>query len=179
MKTLAMLAGTVALAVVAADTLAADTAGTARLNKLLADARAEAVELKADATDMDAFTKSNLSWGTYATQLTMIKEHVNNAGKILAQLQQAKSAGEPWQQTAIDRIAPLLKEMADNTEATIQHLNENQNRVHLPEFRDYVRANYEVAVQLEALITDFIDYGNAKQALEELGSKLELNKTSR
>ena len=44
----------------------------------------------------------------------MVKGHVNNTGKLLAKLKDAEATGSPWQQTAIKRIEPLLKEMADN-----------------------------------------------------------------
>jgi len=68
-----------------------------------------------------------------------------------------------------------LKELADNTTTTITHLGDNKTKVHLPEFKDYVKANYELATDLEALIRDFVDYGNAKEKFEGLGSKLEVS----
>jgi hypothetical protein len=55
---------------------------------------------------------------------------------LLAKLRDARGAGSAWQQTAIKRIEPLLKELAANTEITIKYLNENQNKVHFKEFRD-------------------------------------------
>jgi hypothetical protein len=154
-------------------TKAAESGDSAEINKLLADSRAEAVELKADSESMESFTRSALNWGSYASQLEMIKGHVNKAGELLAKLQNVKTTGSPWQQTAINRIAPLLKEMADNTQAAIKHLNDNQNRVHSPEFKDYVKANYELATDLEALIREFVDYSNAKEKVEGLGTRLE------
>ena len=51
--------------------------------------------------------------------------------------------------------------------------DENTNKVHSPEFKDYVKANYELATDLEALIRDFVDYGNTKEKSERLGTKLE------
>ena len=81
-----------------------------------------------------------------------------------------------WQQTAIKRIEPLLKELADNTTATINHLNDNQAKVHTPAFTDYVKANAELATDLEALIRDFVNYGSAKEKYESLGSKLEVHR---
>ena len=147
---------------------------SAEVTRLLADAKTEAVELKTDASDMEAYTRSTRSWETYAGKLVMIKGHVNNTGKLLTKLKDAEATGSPWQQTAIKRIEPLLKEMADNTEATISHLNANQGKVHFPEFTDYVKANYELATDIEALIRDFVDYGSAKEKFERLGSKLEV-----
>ena len=153
-------------------TKAAPTEDSPEITKLLADTKAEAVELKADSEGMERFTKSAMNWERYANKLDMITGHVNKAGELLAKLQNAKTTGSPWQQTAIDRIAPLMKEMADHTQTTIKYLNEHAHKVHSPELKDYVKANYELATDLEALIRDFVDYGNTKEKSERLGTKL-------
>ena len=154
---------------------AAETGDSARITELFADAKAEAVELKLDSADMEQFTYSNMTYVSYATKVAMIKGHVNNTGKLLAKMKEAEATGSPWQQTAIKRIEPLLMELAESTTATIEYLNANQQKVHFPEFKDYVRANYEIAVDLEALIRDFVNYGESKERFERLGEKLELN----
>ncbi len=148
---------------------AMQTEDSAEIHKHLADAKAEAVQLKNDAEDLNAFTASRISWQTYAHKLEMIKEHVNNTGKLLAELQADESSGSPWQQAAVKRIEPLLRELAANTTATIGHLNENQERVHMPEFRDYVQINYALAADLETMIRTFVNYGESKEKLEKLG----------
>ncbi len=145
-----------------------------QITKLLADVKTEAVELKRDAADMDSFARSKGSWESFASKIEMFKEHVNKAGKVLANLKDAEAGGSPWQQTAIGRIEPLLKELAANTEATIKHLNENQTKVHFTEFKDYVKANYEMATDLEEMIRDFVNYGETKRKFERLGEKLEV-----
>ena len=157
-----------------ATTKAAETGDSAEITRLLADAKAEAVELKHDAEDMESFTRSSLTWGSYAGKAGMIKEHVNNAGKLLAKLKDAEAEGSPWQQTAIKQIESLLKELAANTESTIKHLKENSANIHFPAFKDYVKANYELATDLEALIRDFVNYGEAKQEFERLAEKVDI-----
>jgi hypothetical protein len=144
---------------------------SANITKLLADTKAVAVQLKTDSAQMDSFTRSNLSWQGYASKLTTIKEHINNAGQLVAKLKTAESTGSPWQQTAIKQIEPLLQEMADNLTATIKHLNANQTRVHLPAFTDYVKGNYALAIDLEALVRASVDYGNDKAKFERLSSE--------
>ncbi len=153
---------------------ATEAQDSVQINKLLADAKTEAIELKRDSSDMESFSRSNASWKSFASKVTMIKEHVNNAGKVFANLKDAEAGGSPWQQTAIGRIEPLLKELAANTEATIKHLNENQTKVHFTEFKDYVKANYEMATDLEELIRDFVNYGETRRKFERLGEKLEV-----
>jgi hypothetical protein len=157
-----------------AATKAAVSGTSADTTELLADAKAEAVELKNDSADMESFVRSKSSWQSYANKIEMIKGHVNKTGELLAKLQEAETTGAPWQQEAIKRIEPALKELAANTEATIQHLNGNQTKVHFAAFRDYVKANYELATDLEAMIRDFVNYGEAKEKFERLGEKLEV-----
>lgn len=149
-------------------------ADSPEIAKLLADAKSEAYELKADSEDLDSFTKSKLTWQSHASKIEMIKDHVNASGKLLAKLKDVEALGSPWQQEAIIRIEPLLRELANNTEATIDYLNENKNKVHFQEFRDYVKANYELATDLESLIRDFVNYGETKGKFERLKSKLEV-----
>ena len=149
-------------------------ADSPEITKLLADAKAEAAELKVDSGELESFTRSTMTWAGYASKLDEIKVHVNNSGKLLRQLKSAEATGSPWQQAVIKRIEPLLKELADNTTATINHLNENQATVHMPAFTDYVKANSELATDLEAVIRDFVNYGSDKEKFESLGSKLEV-----
>jgi hypothetical protein len=153
---------------------AAEPGDPPEVTKLLADAKAEAAQLKGDAEDLDKFAKSRLSWQSHATKIDMIKEHINASGKLLAKMKDLEPVAAPWQQTAIRRIEPLLKELADNTETAIRYMNENQNRIHFQEFQDYVKANYEIALDLDSLIRDFVDYGEAKEKMERLGKKLEI-----
>jgi len=103
-----------------------------------------------------------------------MKTHINAAGKLLTQLKNAEAGGEPWQQEAIRRIEPLLREMADNTTTTIKYLDANKNKVHMQEFKDLVESNLDIAKNLEGLIRDFVNFGNAKGRYEELRQKLEL-----
>lgn len=145
-----------------------------QITKLLADARAEAAELRADSADLESMTKSKVSWESHAAKVEMIKEHVNKTAKLLTSMKDA-SGGSAWQQTAVQRIEPLLKELAANTEATINHLNANHARVHMPAFRDYAKANFELASDLESLIRKFADYSEAKEKFERLGAELEVS----
>ena len=155
----------------ASDAAAPDSA---QVSKLLSQINAEALELKRDAEDLDSLTRSKLSWVSYADKISMIKEHINRAGSLLTQLGGLRNTASPWQQEAIDRVTPLLREMASNTEATIERLNRNQSRLHTQEFQEYVKANYNLATRLAALIGDFVDYGEAKDKYERLSRKLEL-----
>ena len=145
-----------------------------RVSKLLSDAKAEAVQLRNDSDELSAITRSSKAWQTYGEKIEMIKEHVNATGKLLTDMREAEAVADPWQKSAMEQIEPLLRELATNTERTINHLNENQNRVHMPAMKDLAKANLTLARNLEALIRDYVDYGNAKQTYERQAEKLKV-----
>lgn len=142
------------------------------ISGLLSEAKSEAIELRADAEKMETFTRSHLSFGSFATKLNEIKDHVNKTGKLLTKLNEARETGSSWQQQAIDHIAPTLKELAANTQSTIEHLMENRRVEHNPDLEEYGLVNYELAKGLAALVGDFVAYGETQAKFAELQKKV-------
>lgn len=142
------------------------------ISTLLSEAKSEALQLRDDAESMQSFTRSKLSWQSYPGKINEIREHINNTGELLVKLTGARETGSSWQQQAIDHITPVLKELAANTEATIEHINENKTSIHSVQLADYCRVNYELAKELAALVGDFVDYGETKAKFEELQKKV-------
>lgn len=153
---------------------AMDLPDSEQVSKLLSDAKNQAFQLSEDASTMESYTRSSVTWENHAAAVSQMKEHTNAAGHTLAKLDDARKTSSPWQMTAIDRIRPLLKEIASNTETVIQYLNKSPKRLSMKEYTDYIEANSDVAAQLAELIKDFVDYGNTKNRLERLTNKLEL-----
>ena len=172
-----ILAGLIAAVVYFAPALSAYTDLDAeRISELLTQAKKEVIQLKQDAEDMDSFTLSNMSWESHAAKIMEIKEHVNAAQEIVAQLNLAKNGGAPWQKIAIERVNPLMAELAMNTEATIYHLNKEKGRLlNTQEHKEYLKSNAELAAQIAAVVTDFVDYGETKAKFEKLSRKLEVS----
>jgi hypothetical protein len=144
---------------------------SAQVSNLLQQARASAIQLKADSNEMETYSQNQLHWTTHARQINRVKEHVNNSGKILADLHAAREGAEPWQQDVIDKITPLLQEMASHTESIISHLNDRRQTWH-PEYHGYLQSNSRLADDLSKLIGDYIDYGQAKSKTDSLGKSL-------
>ena len=149
-------------------------ADSEEVSTLLAEARTQAYQLSVDAATMESYTRSNLSWETHGAAVTQIRAHINAAGRTMAKLEDARKTASSWQGTAIDRIRPLLKEIASNTQTVIDYLNKNPKRLFVAEYKDHIEANADVAAQLSAMIADFVDYGNTKERLNRLSAKLEL-----
>lgn len=93
----------------------------------------------------------------------------------MSQLNQKRGEGSSWQQQAIDRVNPLLSEMASNVQSVITYLNKHPERLQAQVYRDYLEANADIAANLSTLISDFVEYGRTKEKLEELAQKLEIS----
>lgn len=130
--------------------------------------------MQKDAAELNTFTQSGVSWQSYADQLGQIKTHVNNVASIVQELSDLRIIASPWQRIAIDRVNPLLKELASNTQSTITKLNNNPGRVHMAPYKEYVAAHYDLATEMASMIGDFVEYGKTKAKFEALTRKLEL-----
>ena len=145
-----------------------------RASALLVDAKAEALQLKLDASDMASFNQSALNWKSHVDKLTEIREHVNKVGESVAQLKLVRSGAAPWQQVAIDRVIPLMRELALNVQATIGHLRMNQDRLQGSDYKDYLTTTAELASKMASLISDFVEYSETRAKLVKLSQRLEI-----
>ena len=158
--------------------VAAQNPDSARINTLLQQSREHAAAANMDAEKIESFTRSRLDWRTHSAQIEHMRADINELGKDVAVLSEARAEGSPWQQEAIDDIEPLLKSMADHMSAMIRHLKDNQTDVHMPAYVDYARANYQLSQKLLAMINDYVDYAEAKYKAEALEQKLALSPTA-
>ena len=152
----------------------AQVADSAHVNHLLTNAEHYSNLAANDAEILESFTRSRAGWQSHSGQLERIRENVNNLGKVVQQLNEARSEGSPWQQAAIDRINPLMHEIAMQLTATIEHLRANQSRIEMKAYQDYTRATYQVTRRAALTISDYVEYGRVKARTETLGQKMEL-----
>jgi hypothetical protein len=171
-----LAAGVVCLSqsVHAADTKATDAPASAAITKLLGVAKAQAYLISVDATLLQSYTRSDLDWRTHAKEITRVKNHINAAAKTVTALDAARNQAAPWQVTAINRILPYMREMAEDTTNAIEYINKNQSRLNEPEYKEYIEANSDTSRELSDLIAQFVDYGNNKGNYDKLQKKLEL-----
>jgi hypothetical protein len=141
---------------------------------LLEDARAKAAVLSRDADEMEALTRSAVSWQTHASMLDTMKEDVNELARDVERLTAARDKASPWQQQAIDRMLPMMRELAANTTAAINHLKEQPSRPTSPSYVEYLRQNAETSRELSDMISSFVQYGQTRAKLQRLEQRLEL-----
>src|SRR5579864_40971 len=136
-STLMLLAAGYLMIAPAARAVDSSIGDSKEISTLLSEAKSESIELREDAEKMEAFTRSQVSWESFAAKINEIKDHVNKTGELLAKLNQVHETGSSWQKQAIDHITPALKELAENTKLTIEYLNENKKVMHSSELEDY------------------------------------------
>lgn len=139
----------------------------------LAEAKTVAVQLQKSAEEMNSFEPFRTNWKTQAAKIDEIKRCVTRLGEFVTKMNNAE-APSPWQQQAIREISSMAEELAANVTMTIFHLNENQDRLIVSSFPEYVAANAELATDMAQLISDYVAYGEAKQDAEELSFELGL-----
>lgn len=146
----------------------------AEASELLDEVQGLSVKLRRDAETLKSFARNhNVSWRSHATQLNLMRDHVNAIGDRLARLQDIRHVTAAWQQEAIDLIHPVAADVANRTEAAILHLNEYQGYLFAPDYQEHVTAVADQASELENHVGDFLEYAAAQQQLEQLRGTLE------
>jgi hypothetical protein len=146
-----------------------------QLAQLLGEARAEAAELAKDADKTESLIRTDVSWQTHADMLNQVKDHVNNMARITDKLTAARSSGSELQEQAVDRILPLLRELATNTTNAINYLNQNKSRPLADPYKQYLKDNADTAHQLASTVSSLFEYEKTMAKMGDLKNKLELN----
>lgn len=148
------------------------------INRLLADAKGESYTVSFDAAILNSYMlQPKLSWQSHAAEINRMKEDVNVVGKTVTKLNGARVGAASWQKNAIDRIIPMMQEIAANTTSAIQFLNDNQAKpLTTGDYRDYIESNADLSSQLADLIAKFVDYSNTKEHYQNLRKTLEISR---
>jgi Na+/phosphate symporter len=135
----------------------------------------EAAELARDADEAESLIRSEANWQAHAEALERVKDHVNNMGRIIDRLTQARTSGSELQEEAVDRILPLAKQLAENTTAAINYLNQNKARPLVAPYTEYLQDNADTAHELASTVSDLLEYEKSMTKIAQLRNKLELS----
>lgn len=119
---------------------------------------------------LESFTRggSRLQYQTHAAELMAAKDAINAMGSDFVQLQELRLGALPWQQSVIDRMEPVLVDLAGHATQAIDRLNEDRRRLPSQEYRDAVGNLSESANQVRNLISVNLDYAQAREKLNLL-----------
>jgi hypothetical protein len=135
----------------------------------LADFKRTAYKLSHEADVLNLQTPSRHSgWQSHAQRLNTLKDHVNEMGKTLAELEVLKPFASESQGIVIEHARPHLVSVAQNVTQAIELVNENRRNVHSAEYREAVSSIYVHADALHAKLDTVLDFENAKMRLDAL-----------
>ena len=178
MKPLSLVRIAILTIMVPASMLAAQNPDSASITKLLSEVKSHAALADEDAHTLESYSLSSLHSQTHGNQLNQIRQHVKDLIRDGNELSSMRDDGSPWQQEAIDRINPLLSEMAAHLTATINHLNDNLRQTQMKPFRDLVLTNQTILHNAHKIISDYADYAEAKAKADALEKDFRISAAS-
>lgn len=146
---------------------AGDAAGNPRLmleemHSIAANTSSEAEHLRMDASNAALSSDSHLS------PLWTLKTDINTMGKEIATLEAERDTLQPWEQQAIGKVEPLLKEAATNTEEAIEFFNNNHNFLWSPQYRAYAERVKKDSDQIAKTLKNYLKYEKVQNQEEQL-----------
>jgi hypothetical protein len=165
-----MLAASIALSPIGS---AAGAVDTDQIAKFLSDAKMQSFTLMEDATDMQIFTFSTAAGKSHEDDVRRIKTDVEKMERLLAELQENKGSAAPSQLFAIERIATPGRELTATLTKALAIIESHPQSLSESPYRDYLSAVAETAGTLSSTITNYVDYGKAKERLDALAQQID------
>jgi len=143
-----------------------------KIDDMLAAFESKAIETRRDAAILESKRRNHrLSWQTHADKLSTMKEHINDMGKMLADLEGMKAKATLFQEKAIEAARPHLEDMAQRVEKGINWINEDRRSIAKAEYRDNLHGIWSSADELYRRLDTIIDYHEARMRLHELAEE--------
>jgi hypothetical protein len=142
---------------------------------LLDDVGYEARQTREHADQLHTLMSTESDWEPQALELSQIRDAVNDMGRKLCRLEAIHRVASPWEQKAIDQAAPLIAEMANDTENAITFLNNDRNDLFMPAYTSLGTDLYRRSASLAKSIREFEKFGKVHQEDMHLEKSLGLS----
>ena len=143
-----------------------------KIDDMLAQFESKAIETRRDAAMLESKRRNRqLSWQTHIDKLSVMKQHVNEMGKMLTELEGMKPKATLFQEKAIEAARPHLEDLAQRVQKAITWVNEDRNSISKAEYRDNLDGIWNDADQLYRNVDTIIDYHEARMRLHELAEE--------
>jgi hypothetical protein len=152
-----------------------DAGSSAAVSDLLLQARNDAMQLQKDAEELRSFNWEKMTWESHAMKLDQIRDEVNSLGLLVTMLNEQRTKASPQDQQVIDRVTPMLKELAAKVQVAIEDLKNNPEHVQTFSYRDDYSAIAEISSKLAVQISDVVQYDQTNAKLEKLARRLEIS----
>ena len=140
-----------------------------RVSDQLTDFKRTAFDMCREADTLKSFVPGKrLHWRSHTYMLDVLKNHVNEMGKTLEELEAVKPSVSEGQTIAIERSRPHLVSVAQNLTQAINLVQGDRSSVYRPEYGEAVSKIYAHADALHTKIDTVLDYENARLRFENL-----------
>jgi septal ring factor EnvC (AmiA/AmiB activator) len=140
-----------------------------QVTKQLDDLKRSAFELRKEADTLRSMLPNKLtSWQSHTNRLNALRDHVNEMGRSLADLETGRAAAGERQAMAMEQTRFHLVPMAQNLTQAIALINENRDSVLWGEYRDAVSDVYTHANALHTTLDAITNFEEAKVRLDGL-----------
>ena len=155
-------------------TLAQASKDNPTVTALFSMAKTAATKIKMDASDMESYSRATgLSWQSHDVRLNAMKTDINELSKVIEGLKSQRSTASEWQQNAIDRVTPLMSDLVESMNTTINHIGQSKARPTRPPYPEYLHANARIAADLSSEVNDIVEYAQEKDRMDRLAPELD------
>gem|GEM_PF-1389177 len=117
------------------------------------------------AEQIDFYSVENkASPDAYLTPLNALRDDVNTMGKQIASLEAQRDSLRPWEQKAVDKVLPLMRDAAANAQNTIHYFNENHLHLWSPDYQKLATSVERDSRQIASTINTYLKDENAREA---------------
>ena len=109
---------------------------------------------------------------SHLDKLMALKEEVNKMGREAGTLEAERDSLAPWEQQALDKTMPLLKEAAANTTNAIEYFNENKSHLWADNYHEYASHILRDSEQIAKTLKDYLKYAKAHDQERQLEQSL-------
>jgi hypothetical protein len=164
---------TLSMSLAQARSVQGNAAAAEEARRTLKELRASAVVVENEADELNLFEKNpQISPETEIVTLMALKSEINKMGREMYALDSERDSLTPWEQQAISKTLPLLKDSAENTQAAIEYCNENRNHLWTKANRTYAERLVQDSEQMEKTLRDYLKYASVHEQEQHLETSL-------
>lgn len=150
----------------------AQTMDGSQVSQVLSEVKSLASFLKSDVATLDFVAFSAGGSQTRASTLDRFAQHAAALRRQSGRLDEIRKYGSSSQQTAIDRMVPVMKEFASSSEAAIKAARTTPVSGGSQDYREYMKLNSDLAQELSDVISAWVDYATTKENLDRVAGKV-------
>jgi len=148
---------------------AVSTPAAQEARQTLAELKGLASKAAGDAFQLEIYIRdARLERDSQMFPLVALKTDVNRMGQDVASLESRRDLLEPWEQQAVDKVLPLLRETAANAESATVYFNENGTHLWSPEYRSSLDKAYRDSDQIANTLKNYLKFEKVHQQEEHL-----------